>query len=742
MSDPWAEFSVFLPSPSAPTDPWSELRVQNQAPTEPNFFAQFDKQPAGDAGSGPLVVTVAPRRQGTGNFFDQFDKPAASAGGNYFDRFDPPPKEKPSNLMSAARGAMQGLTFGLADESYGVTQGVAGLFNGEGFGAGYDRGVEEYRARDRAAKEAHPISSTVGEVSGSIPPIVAGGLTSLGAKALGLTGRTFLGRSAASTGSGAVIGGVQGFNSGEGDVENRLSAAGAPLVTGAVVGSLSPAVGLGVGRLTQLGREFLGGRAATIPAQLGSRSADMLAQDINAAGGPQAVRGRLAELGRDATLIDVSPSLQGRAQGLATQPETRDIIMAPLKARDLGTNARLRADVDANLGPAPIPSRIEAGLDDGRRVVGDLYEPLFQNAPPIRAGRLAETLDRMAVTLKGDTRRAVVNARKMLDAPGRSGVLDENPRALFNVRQELDGLMEIEKNSKVLAQLGFVRQAVDDYLRAALPGNKAAGITGIKDVDAQFHELMRQSEGLNRGSQVLARGKTAIRPDEMAEEAAAKAIPQGEMIGPSGETFRIRQGMRADIDRNLGTNSNDLVTLRREVLSEGDWNQPKIGELYTPEKAAKVAGAIDRERTFRDSYNKVVEGSQTDMRAAARKGVEPRAAGEGAGSLNDVGTGVAAVAGGPTGAAINLGVRGVRLSANQIARAGELARNDELAHALVTRQGKELDLLIETIENRIGIKAAGEGARDKAAFLAQMLTQAQGYQASKSLPAGWRQSTQ
>lgn len=412
--------------------------------------------------------------------------------------------------------------------------------------------------------------------------------------------------------------------------------------------------------------------------------------------------------------------------------------MAPLKARNAQTNARLRGDVDANLGPAPIPSRVEAGLDQNRQIVGDLYEPLFQNARPIRAGRLAQTLDRMAENLRGDTRRAVVNARRMLDVPGRTGVLDTNPRALFNVRQEIDGLMGVEKNDKVLAQLGFVRQAVDDYLRAALPGNRAAGVMGIKDVDAQFHELMRQSEGLKRGAQVLDTGKTAIRPGEFAEEAAAKAIPQGEMIGPSGETFQMRQGLRGDIDRKLGTRSNDLEALRKELLSEGDWNQPKIGELFGQDRAANVAGAVDRERTFRDSFNKVVEGSQTDMRAAARKGVEPRAGGEGAGSINDLGTGIAAFSGGPVGAAANLGMRGVRITANQLANAADLARNGELAKALVTKNGPELDLLIRTIENRIGLKAAGESARDKAEMLAQILTQAQGSRGSRNLPERWR----
>lgn len=716
---------------------------------EPNYFAQFDKAPAGDSGSGPLVVTVAPRRRAQAQPEPEpaaFPTVGVPDGGNYFERFD----NAPTGEMSASnvgRAVARGVPIigGLLNKANAATNAaldplipdaVVNALGGKripgaNWSERYDNELKSQNATDEEFKAQNPWVSTGAEIAGGIAgtiPMIAAAPAAFGISKASIPVRALT--------SGATGGAVGGADSAirSGDATEARNGA----LVGFGLGAASPYIGAGIGRLAELGRTAVGWRGATQPAQMGAAAADMLANDITAAGGPKAIRGRLAELGRDATLIDVSPSLQGRAQGLATQPETREVLMEPLKARNAQTNARLRADVDANLGRAPIPSRVEAGLDQNRQIVGDLYEPLFQNAPPIRAGRLAETLDRMATNLRGDTRRAVENARRMLDVPGRRGVLDTNPRALFNVRQELDGLMGVEKNDKVLSQLGFVRQAVDDYLRAALPGNKAAGVMGIKDIDAQFHELMRQSEGLKRGAQVLDTGKTAIRPAEFTDEVASKTIPQGELIGPSGETFQMRQGLRGEIDRKLGTRSNDLEALRKELLSEGDWNQPKIAELFGQERAANVAGAVDRERAFRDSFNKVVEGSQTDMRAAARKGIEPRAAGEGAGSLNDVGTGVAAVAGGAGGAALNLGVRGLRLSANQVARAAELARNGELAKALVTKQGKELDLLIKTIENRIGLKAAGQDARESAELLAQILTQAQGSRGSRNLPASWR----
>lgn len=594
---------------------------------------------------------------------------------------------------------------------------------GKNFSERYENELKRQQEMDRAFEEKNPITSKAleigGGIAGTVPMVMAA------PAAFGVGSGPLVARSAASAGTGMTIGAGDGAVRSGGDIKETRNSA----IVGLGFGAVSPAIGQGVGHLARLGRVWLGGRNAQTPAQVGNMAADMLADDVAAAGGAQAVRGRLADLGPDAMLLDASPSFMGRAQGLAVLPETRETVMAPLMQRQAGANRRLLNDMDSIIGPTLVPSRVEAGLTEGRQAVGDAYEGVFQNARPIRTARLAETLDRMAVSLRGDTRRAVVNARNMLNEPG-SGALATDPRALFSIRQELDGLIGVEKNDRVLSQLGFVRQAVDDYLRASVPG--------IKQVDARFQELARQSEGLKRGSSILDSGKTATRPVELAEEVTAGAQPDGLFIGPSGETFRMRQGARAEIDRQLGTKANDLVALRNVIKGDGDWNRAKLVEVFGEAEAARIFGAVDREAAFNDAYKKIVENSQTQMRAESAAAMRPRAEGEGAGSLNDVGTGIAAAAGGATGAGINLAARGVRLSANQIQRAAELARNGELADVLVKKSGPELDLLIKTLEDRLGLKAAGETAKEKAALLAQILIQAQGSRGARNLPDRWR----
>lgn len=636
--------------------------------------------------------------------------------------------EGPGLALSTARGAMQGVTLGLADESYGLMQGIGSLLRGGTFSEGYNRGLEEYRANDKAARDAHPIASTAGEVVGSVAPMVAAGGTALGARAMGLTGPNLLSRSAMSAGSGGAIGAVQGFNSGEGGAEERARNAVAPLATGGAIGAVSPTIGLGVGKILGAATRAVRGAGSAPPGMTGA-AADILAEDFARAGGPQAITQRMTELGPDAMLLDASPSLMGRAQGLAIQPETREGIVAPLAARNRAANARLNADVDAAVGPAPVPSQIEAGLAASRDATAEGYGPVMRGARAADTRALADNLEEAAVNLRGPQQRAVLDVRRMLDIPGSPGQLDPNPQALHSVREAIDGMMEDAANSKVIRQLTIARQQVDEALARAAPG--------VKDVDARYAELARQSEGLERGGRVLDSGRTAVRPSELATEIQQGALPQGTQIGPSAVPLRMRQGLRADIDREIGNRANDLEALKKVIKGEGDWNREKLALVFGQDEANAIISSVDREAAFRNAYNKIVENSQTAQRTAGAKGVEiPDGAAGGTGG--DAGTVLAGAVGGPQGAAAALGIKGLRLAGAEAQRAAAMARNEGLMRALTTQQGPQLDALVRQIERRIGVRSVAGSAEERARALATVITEAQGYQGSRVLPESFR----
>lgn len=312
----------------------------------------------------------------------------------------------------------------------------------------------------------------------------------------------------------------------------------------------------------------------------------------------------LQRLGPEATLADVSPEWMGVARGAASRPGQRDSIVQPLLDRDASRNQRLGGDLDRALGPAQTPSRIETGLAANREALSPEYVRSFQGARAVDTQELAARLDELAINLRGPGQTNARRVREMLNIPGQD-VLDPHPGALHETRKAIDGMRKDETNPEVIRVLDNARRQVDETLAAAVPG--------VKDVDAKFSELMRQSEGLERGRDILDSGKTALRPDEFREDFAGAALPEGNMVGPSGAPLRIQQGIRARIDNVVGNNSNDPLALQRLVKGEGDWNRDKLRTAFGDGPADDALNAIDREALFSRTSGRVTSGSDTAM---------------------------------------------------------------------------------------------------------------------------------
>lgn len=186
-----------------------------------------------------------------GSFDDMIPKaqapsaaPYTSAPGGAFDDLAPKPVDtRPGMGETAARSTVQGMTFGLADESYGLMQGIGSMVRGEGFTKGYDEGVKGFRERDKAGRERNPVTATAAEVAGGL----ALGLGAAGAGATLMRGGMSLPQA---IGAGAVEGGAYGAAYGagnaDGGAEDRLRGAKEGLTTGAIVGVAVPVVARGV----------------------------------------------------------------------------------------------------------------------------------------------------------------------------------------------------------------------------------------------------------------------------------------------------------------------------------------------------------------------------------------------------------------------------------------------------------------------------------------------------------------
>jgi hypothetical protein len=70
--------------------------------------------------------------------------------------------EKPGYGTSLARGAVQSLTMGLADKSFGLTRGDASMLRGEGFQKGYDEGVTRYIGAGTRRRRKRTVATNTG----------------------------------------------------------------------------------------------------------------------------------------------------------------------------------------------------------------------------------------------------------------------------------------------------------------------------------------------------------------------------------------------------------------------------------------------------------------------------------------------------------------------------------------------------------------------------------------------------
>ncbi|MEE7456439.1 hypothetical protein MPAR168_15445 [Methylorubrum populi] len=586
------------------------------------------------------------------------------------------------------------------------------------------RNVQQFG--ERTAKES-PTATTLSELAGGVAgtlPLVAAAPAAFGAGAGSLGARSL-----ASLASGAVLGGADTAARTGGDLEAAKRGAG----MGAAFGFASPAAGQLVGRGVGLLGENIAGRFTPVPG-LRNSAAGKLTDDLRSSGGVNPVRARLNELGPDAMLLDASPSFEGRAQGLAVLPDTRETITAPLTARARGANARLGADVDRSLGPNVDPSTFRSLLDDAyEQAVPPLYRQSLAQPLQVDTSDVLATIGRLSETEKGGAANALRKAWGLLhsesDVPGvgRAMTPDRRPAALHNAKEALDGMIaaaQAQQGSAArseVAALTAVRRGVNDALEAQVPG--------YRDANRTAQDYFQQGEAFDRGQTLLNGGREAARPAQLAAETAAM---------PPEVSAAQRAGLRTEIDRLVGTRANDRVALQNAIQGEGDFNRARLATVFGEEPTAGLVGAVERERAFDAATNRITNNSMTELRRRAADDIAPR---DVRGGIMDGSPGIAAAIGGPAAGAAALGGRaalgGARMAASALGRQQDIARNREIAQALV-QTGDPLEVLLQSLGVRLTAAQRAQGAGTLGDRVVRAVLQSQGDRSRRMLPSGLR----
>ncbi|NKQ73846.1 hypothetical protein C3Y89_26525 [Rhizobium sp. UPM1132] len=534
----------------------------------------------------------------------------------------------------------------------------------------YDQVMDRIHDANRAEKEANPIvdkgAQITGAVAGTIPAVMAA------PAAFGAGGGSLLLRSGISGLTGATIGGVDaGVRSG-GDAEKikeGITMGGLFGLGGPVAGKV---VGAGARALADAVRTRAAARIAGMdPQAFGYFRRAVTDDGLDAVSLPQ----KLQEMGSNAIPADLGPNLQKQAGALAATPgAAQTTIRTTLADRAAGANARIGQTIDETTGRNVVPSEVQADIAANQNAHSPLYREAFREARPYNTEPIASALEADIGRLRGPAQARLRQVRGMLNIAD-SNVLSTDPGVMFQTRQAIDGLLKTEIDPKVISALTEARQMLDDGLTRAVPR--------IKEIDAGYAELARQDEAVTRGQQVLDSGRTAPRPSELAGEVERGAQPQGMQIGPSAVPLRLSQGARAEIDRIVGTNSNDIVAMNRLIKGEGDWNRARLATLFGPEKAERLFKVLDNESVWADTANTVTRNSETAARLAAQN--------ELGGGVGNFGVKEAFKAGGFLGAARSAAIDKVDdiVKALMSSETGNATR-ESLARALIGEQREKL----------------------------------------------------
>lgn len=510
-----------------------------------------------------------------------------------------------------------------------------------------------------AASERSPFAYGFGNLAGSaaVPMGIASGGAVIG-KGGGLLGRT-LWRGPLEGATYGGLGGAGGVYSG--NPEDYAAGAGRGALLGGATGLIGPAVGSLASPLgPRMGELFSGGER--IPKAL-ARAAQTDRAELEAI-----ARG---DLGPRAMLTEGGPSMLGTAQGATPggAGPGRAALINALTARNLEANPRILGEINQAVGPARTPSIVQQQVQRDIDTLSPRYDRAYESARAIDNTNLADWIGGRIGSTRGPAQGALRDVRGMLDVPGNPGALDPHPRALGAARSAVRGMRDSAEDPAVRRELGLVYDQMTRELQAKVPG--------IRQLDSARAELGARFDALDpssAGSRIFETGRQGvIRPDEMRDILTEAARPKGVLTQPSQEPGFLRAAARSELDRIVGTNINDLAKLRNVIAEPQDYNHQKLVTMFGPDRAQRITDVLHQEHRFRDSYNKVVENSQTAQRTAAVKAQE---ADTGAGLQNTSMWG--------------MGVAAANKALNRFQEGAAGASRDRIAQILSTRDPQQI----------------------------------------------------
>ena len=422
---------------------------------------------------------------------------------------------------------------------------------------------------------------------------------------------------------------------------------------------------------------------------------------------PQALIDTVQAMRRNSRLspVDLSPSVLQNTQELFANGGPVNYLKNASTARMGGAKQAVETAYDTATG---IPVDAVQKLKDLKKAASDVgsqqINPAIANSKPVDITPVLDHIDNIikpgvnkVITSEStlpstEINKQLIQIRSML-ANAKEQRTD--PQALHTfqsvLRQEADTLLNSSDGQA--RRMGNALMKVRNELVDSI--DKASGGT-YKPALSNFRDAKQIDDAFHHGYDSIFTNSKKLegRPEFTKEWFNGLSEP---------EKAAAREGARLQLDTQI--NNFRFAARKGMEIPEVEFNRQKLEMLFGKDKTDKLIQALKDERAIADTHNKVIEGSQTQMRKenkATWKPPTPTEVGKGAGTIAAMEATNYFLGGVPSvGAALYGGAKIGAKTADVIKQ--KLYRNNQAAYAkyALPTQGPDREALIRALEAQI-----------------------------------------
>ena len=550
----------------------------------------------------PEVTPSAPNS--SGNWWEDAPQVYSDGGGQA--------QESSAEKGDLLDALTQGVTWGFGSELSGAIQGGMSALTGGDFGETYDKASQNFQDNYEAYGERNPVTSTVAEIAGAAVAMALAAPVSLTTRVAGPVAKGLV-----AAGEGAAAGGIYGFASGNGPVEERMSDAAFGAGAGAIGGAAAPAIGRVAGRVAAPITQAIKARMPQVAgAGRGAVSRVAGAMGDDGLTDTAALAARRNELGPNANLYNAGENLRTQAETLVQRPgpQMRDITSAARRQTG-GSADRIITALDGALGKADdMTKAFDDAIATRKSTANQLYGAAFRDKRPVDVTNVVSEIDKTIAPgvsslanpksgLRDDSISAVLGRVRSYFANAGNQRVDL--QALHNIKMDLDDMIGSARRSGENAKSSALMGVQRELLKSMDAAN-----TTYRTARQQFAGDIAVENAMRDGQEVFSR---TMRADELRKLYAG--MSQAERLAfKKGARDQIASMMNNAIP-NLADNADAQAAWKRLQTNE---NLEKMRIILGDGPASTIEKALKSEWRISSDANTMLNNSATGRRLMSR----------------------------------------------------------------------------------------------------------------------------